>query len=76
MIFILTRLIQVPLSFPSILLLQPCFHELSKLDDNYGTFVLIFSWLLVHGQATSARTLLNSTVKHFKLAIQVSFISL
>jgi hypothetical protein len=30
----------------------------------------------VHGQATSVRTPLNSTVKHDKLAIQVSFVSL
>jgi hypothetical protein len=65
-----------PLSFPSILLLQPCFHEHFELVDNQGTWVCIFSWLLVHGQATSARTPLNSTVKHYKLAIQVSFISL
>jgi hypothetical protein len=34
------------------------------------------SWHLVHGQATSVWTSLNSTVKHYKLAIQVSFISL
>jgi hypothetical protein len=26
-----------PLSFPSILLLQPCFHELSELDRIQGT---------------------------------------
>jgi hypothetical protein len=32
----------VPLSFPSILLLQPCFHELSELDCIQGTWVCIF----------------------------------
>jgi hypothetical protein len=31
-----------PLSFPSILLLQPCFHELSELDSVQGTWVCIF----------------------------------
>jgi hypothetical protein len=31
-----------PLSFPSILLLQPCFHELSEKDSNQGTWVCIF----------------------------------
>jgi hypothetical protein len=35
-----------------------------------------FHDFLVHGQATSARTPLNSTVKHYKLAIQVSFTTL
>jgi hypothetical protein len=35
----LTRPIQAPLSFPSILLLQPCFHELSELDVDQGTWV-------------------------------------
>jgi hypothetical protein len=35
-----------------------------------------FHGLLVHGQATSARTPLNSTVEHYKLAIKVSFITL
>jgi hypothetical protein len=76
MILILTRPIQAPLSFLSILLLQPSFRELSELDDNQGTWVCIFSWLLVHGQATSAWTPLNSTVKHNKQAIQMYFISL
>jgi hypothetical protein len=31
-----------PLSFPSNLLLQPCFHELSELDSIQGTLVCIF----------------------------------
>jgi hypothetical protein len=31
-----------PLSFPSILLLQPCFHELFELDSIQGTWVCIF----------------------------------
>jgi hypothetical protein len=35
-----------------------------------------FHGFLVHGQVTSARTPLNSTVKYNKLAIQVSFITL
>jgi hypothetical protein len=35
-----------------------------------------FHGFLVHGQATSARTPLNSMVKYYKLAIQVSFITL
>jgi hypothetical protein len=26
-------------------LLQTCFHELSELDNNQGTWVCIFSWL-------------------------------
>jgi hypothetical protein len=52
-------------------LLQPCFRELSELDVDQGTWVCIFSCLLVHGQTTSAQTPLNSTVKHYKLAIQV-----
>jgi hypothetical protein len=34
-----------------------------------------FHGFMVHGQATSARTPLNSTVKHYKLEIQVSFIA-
>jgi hypothetical protein len=53
-----------------------CFHELFELNNIQGTWVCIFSWLLVHGQATSAWSPLNSTAKHYKLAIQVSFISL
>jgi hypothetical protein len=35
-----------------------------------------FYGFLVHGQATSAQTPLNSTVKHYKLLIQVPFITL
>jgi hypothetical protein len=52
-----------PLSFPSILLLQPCFHELSELYRIQGTWVCINYGLWVHGQATSARAPLNSTVE-------------
>jgi hypothetical protein len=52
-----------PLSFPSILLLQPCFHKLSELDRIQGTWVCIIYGFWVHGQATSVRTPLNSTVE-------------
>jgi hypothetical protein len=52
-----------PLSFPSILLLPPCFHELSELDRIQGTWVCIIYGFWVHGQATSVRTPLNSTVE-------------
>jgi hypothetical protein len=50
-------------SFPSILLLQPCFHELSELDRIQGTWVCINYGFWVHGQATSVQTPLNSTVE-------------
>jgi hypothetical protein len=52
-----------PLSFPSILLLQPRFHELSELDRIQGTWLCINYGFWVHGQATSVRAPLNSTVK-------------
>jgi hypothetical protein len=52
-----------PLSFPSILLLQPCFHELSELNRIQGTWVCINYGFWVHGQATSVRAPLNSTVE-------------
>jgi hypothetical protein len=74
--WITTHSIQTSLSFPSILLLLLCFHELFELNNIQRTWVCIFSWLLMHGQATSAWIPLNSTIKHYKLAIQVSFISL
>jgi hypothetical protein len=76
MLWISTRPIQTSLSFSSILLLLLCFHDHFEPINIQGPWVCIFSWLLVHGQATSARTPLNSTVKHYKLAIQVSFIFL
>jgi hypothetical protein len=44
-----------PLSFPLILLLQPCFHELFELDRIQGTWVCINYGFWVHGQATSVR---------------------
>jgi hypothetical protein len=76
MLWILTRPIQTPLSFLSILLILLCFHDNFELFINQGTWVCIFSWLLVYGQATSAWAPLNSTVKHYKLVIQVFFITL
>jgi hypothetical protein len=75
MLWNLTCPIQSPLSFLSILLLM-YFHEYFELFSTQGTWVCIFSWLLVNDQASSAWTPLNSTVKHYKLAIQVSFICL
>jgi hypothetical protein len=69
-----THPIQSSLSVSSILLLSMCFQKYSELINIQGTWVRIFSWLFVHGQATRARTPLNSTVKHYKLAIQVSFL--
>jgi hypothetical protein len=51
------------LSFPLILLLPPCFHDLSELHRIQGTWVCINYGFRVHGQATSVRTPLNSMVE-------------
>jgi hypothetical protein len=68
MIWVPTHPIQTPLSFPSIVLLLLCFHELSELDNIKELECAYFHGFLVHGQATSTQTPLNnSTVKHYKL---------
>jgi hypothetical protein len=66
MILILTNPIQVPLSFSSILFLPMCFHEYFELFSVQGTWVCILSWLLVHGQATSAWTPVNANIPQIR----------